>query len=197
MIEYPSIKHCRDAPVGKACYAFKKYDGSNLRWQWTSKKGWCKRGTRGSLFDESTKPWCQAIPIFESGIGDEIVKAMTKRFVGCRDFTVFTEFFGPSSFAGNHVEAEPKELVLFDVYLDPIGFVPPKIFADLFREPWAAEVVYTGKMNHDFINAVQKGEYGDGEGVVCKGKDWSAKIKTKSWINKLKHHYGQSWEKHA
>lgn len=198
MLQYPSIPSWRDSPLGEPCIAFKKYDGSNLRWEWSPKKGWNKYGTRHMLFDEETQPWCQAIPFFHDNIGEVIEDQVKHEFRNNVDrITAFTEFFGPSSFAGNHKEDEEKELVLFDVFVFKKGFIPPKQFVKLFgHHDWCARVVYQGNMNQEFVGRVREGKYTDGEGVICKGIGWNAKIKTDAWIGKLKGHYGKDWEKH-
>ena len=48
MKEYPSIPHI-DRGTGEFCIAFTKYDGSNIRAEWTRKSGWSKFGTRTHL----------------------------------------------------------------------------------------------------------------------------------------------------
>lgn len=54
MQQYPSILGSSKAPLGEPCIAFVKYDGSNLRWEWSPKRGWNKYGTRTQLFNETT-----------------------------------------------------------------------------------------------------------------------------------------------
>lgn len=39
MLQYPSILGVKKMPLGHKCYAFYKYDGSNLRFEWSPKKG--------------------------------------------------------------------------------------------------------------------------------------------------------------
>jgi hypothetical protein len=76
--------------------------------------------------------------------------------------------------------------------------IPPKQFTKMFdRQDWCAEVVYTGPMNQQFVDDVRHGAYPVYEGVVCKGDDWMAKIKTFKYINDLKQRYGNEWEQHA
>lgn len=41
-------------------------------------------------------------------------------------------------------------------------------------------------MNHQFINDVRTGKYPVYEGVICKGADWTAKIKTIEFLDRLK-----------
>ena len=63
MLAYPSIPSWRDVSKGLPCLAFYKYDGSNLRFEWNSKTGWCKFGTRTQLFDKYTELYSQALPL--------------------------------------------------------------------------------------------------------------------------------------
>jgi hypothetical protein len=200
MEQYPEIPGSRKAPLGKPCIAFVKYDGSNLRWEWSPKRGWHKFGTRTELFSPNHPLWGQAIPLFEP-IADDIarrVKESDWRFRGIQRITAFTEFFGPSSFAGTHAEAEPKELRLFDVYLFKKGIMPPRWFADTFGDaPYAAQVVYQGNLSREFIDDVHGGKYPVWEGVVAKGEDFMVKIKTEAYMRKLKEVYGLKWERFA
>ena len=112
--------------------------------------------------------------------------------------TAFTEFFGPSSFAGNHEFGEQKQLKLFDVSVYKKGILPPREFVQLFEKyDWAAEVMYEGNINRQFIDDVRTGKYDVVEGVVCKGIDWTAKIKTEAFLDRLKQKYEADWEKYT
>ena len=197
MEQYPSIAGSKKAPLGNPCIAFYKYDGSNLRWEWSPKKGWHKFGTRTELFDWRHPLWGQAIPLFEK-IKDEIVERVKQsewQLRGIQRITAFTEFLGPSSFAGVHKEDEPKELKLIDVYLFKRGMVTPKYFVETFGDlPYAAQVVYQGNLNKEFIEDVRNGKYPVWEGVVAKGADFRVKIKTNAYLAKLREVYGAKWE---
>jgi hypothetical protein len=198
MEQYPEIPGSKKAPLGKPCIAFYKYDGSNLRWEWSPKRGWHKFGTRTELFDPMHPLWGQAIPLFEP-IKDDIVQRVRESewtLRGIQRITAFTEFFGPSSFAGTHVEDEPKELRLIDIYLHKRGMVSPRWFVNAFGDaPYAAQVVYQGNLNKEFINDVHAGKYPVWEGVVAKGEDFRVKIKTEAYMLKLKEVYGLKWER--
>lgn len=52
MKDYPSIPGSSKAPQ-LPCIAFKKYDGSNIRAEWSKKRGWYKFGTRTQLIDKT------------------------------------------------------------------------------------------------------------------------------------------------
>ena len=41
-------------------------------------------------------------------------------------------------------------------------------------------------MSREFINDVRDGKYPVYEGVVCKGDDWTAKIKTIEYLERLR-----------
>lgn len=195
MEQYPSIQGSAKAPLNKPCIAFYKYDGSNLRWEWSPKQGWNKFGTRRHLFDASDVQFKQAIPIFMDLMADEIVRRTKDIIRNPQRITAFTEFFGPGSFAGSHVESDEKELRLFDVFLFQKGYVKPKQFVEIYGDmPQAAEIVYEGSLNKQFIMDVKKGKYNVFEGVIAKGNNFSVKIKTDEYFRHLRHKYPERWE---
>ena len=199
MYLYPSILGPNKAPHDQ-CYAFEKLDGSNLRWEYSKKQGWCKAGSRHRLFDESEPILGQAIPLFNAKYAEPIAKLFkdTKELRDRDRITVFAEFFGPNSFAGNHVESDPKELVLFDVHLFKLGILGPKEFLELFGHLHVPRLIYQGPLSDSFISDVKQGKYDVVEGVVCKGgkapKIWMRKIKTLTYLQKLKDTFGSGWE---
>lgn len=198
MLQYPSINGASKAPIGKPCIAFYKYDGSNLRWEWSPKKGWNKFGARKLLFDESDPLYSQAIPLFQGKLGDEIVYRVKQMTKNPERITAFTEFFGKSSFAGWHDPDEEKQLKLFDVFLFKKGFIKPKQFVDMFNDlPECAEVIYQGNLNKQFITDIREGKYPVFEGVIAKGDDFMVKIKTLHYYDLLHNKFGEEWEKYG
>lgn len=195
MLQYPTIVGWKKAPIGKPCVAFNKYDGSNLRWEYSPKQGWNKYGTRRCMFDKDTPLYNQAIELFQDQMAQTIVD--TVNHIHGRKverITAFTEFFGPSSFAGFHEQDEAKQLKLFDVFVFKKGFIAPKQFAKQFgRHNWTAEVVYEGNMSREFIDDVRSGKYPVYEGVICKGDGWSSKIKTIEFLNRLHDTHQNLW----
>jgi hypothetical protein len=184
------------------CLAFYKYDGSNLRFEWSKKRGWYKYGTRKRLFDHTDDEFGPAIQVFEETYADELEKVFTSKSFkkdhrGVQQAVVFCEFFGPHSFAGQHQPEDPKELVLFDVALHKKGIMLPRDFLDQFGHLKVPEVIYEGNFNRQLITDVMDGKYPVDEGVVAKGillgkkKNpqhglWMAKIKTRSWMDRLR-----------
>ncbi len=206
MKEYPSIPSYKDSQIDY-CIGFNKEDGSNLRWEFRKKKGFVKQGTRTRLFDKSDPDFGSAISIFNEKFSDPLSKLFTDDayFRQQQEITVFTEFFGPHSFAGQHLQNDPKELIMFDVWIYKYGLMSPREFIKTFigLVP-TAKVIYEGKCDHQFIQDVKIGKYADQgvfEGVICKagkgghGKNLlMCKIKTDAYLDKLKAVFFDRWQ---
>jgi hypothetical protein len=199
MKSYPSIDGVSKAPRDQGI-AFYKYDGSNLRFEWTKKRGWHKYGTRKRMFDESDPDFGEAIKIFKETFATDLEAIFKKEYRDSQEITVFCEFFGDNSFAGQHKQ-EPHKLVLIDVEIFKYGFVSPRDFVNIFCKALgdrAAKVIYEGNLNEQFIKDVREGKYPVWEGVVFKGgskhKLWRTKIKTNAYLTKLKEVYADGWE---
>tara|TARA_Y100000034_G_scaffold116828_1_gene155633 strand:+ start:2461 stop:3123 length:663 start_codon:yes stop_codon:yes gene_type:complete len=197
MKPYPHIKGPSKAPQ-QPCIAFYKHDGSNLRFEWLKKSGWYKFGTRKRLFDESDEIFGTAIPLFFSTLAEPIDKIIrdTKDFRSRDQFTVYCEYLGPHSFAGQHRQGDDMQLVIIDVNVHKRGIVLPNDFIKLFGHLNIAEVVYEGNFSRQFVENVYNGMYELKEGVVAKGikpgkknpqhRLWMAKAKTQWWFEELK-----------
>lgn len=198
MLQYHSIPHLKQCKLlNKPIFAFYKYDGSNLRFEWQPKKGFCKYGSRTQLIDEKTSIFGEAIQLFQEQYAFEIVNRMEnfyskKEFKQLERITVFCEFLGENSFAGNHDQNDLKTLKLFDIHLFKKGFLPPQDFIKLFENfEHMAELIYQGNLNNSFIKEIQENTNQKlNEGVICKGivngKVEMVKVKTHSWVEKLK-----------
>jgi hypothetical protein len=197
MKQYPTIEGSAKAPLGEPCIAFYKYDGSNLRWEWSPKRGWYKYGTRHQLFNTSDPVFGQAIPLFQDVMGVEIAKRCCDLERGLQRIICYTEFFGPNSFAGKHEVNDPMQLILFDVELYKRGMMDPRQFVKIFGDlPYSAQVIYEGNLNKQFIDDIRQGNYPVWEGVVAKGDNWMVKIKTKAYFEKLNQVYGTDYRKY-
>lgn len=188
MKTYPSIP--RDAQEFKA-HTFDKLDGSNLRFEWNKKKGWVKFGTRRRLFDESDEVFGGAIPLFHKSLGEKLHDIAKK--ARWESAVFFAEFWGPHSFAGCHIDSDPKHLSLIDVAPYKKGLLSPSEFRKLFEDK-VLTAAYLGEYNwtKGFRQRVWNGEI-EGisfEGVVGKRQDNKrlimAKAKTRSWIEAVK-----------
>jgi len=107
--------------------------------------------------------------------------------------TCFFEFFGPSSFAGQHVENEDHDVILFDVDVYKKGLLDPPDYLKLVGDLDIAKLLYTGRSGPLFEETVRTGQL-EGmtfEGVVCKALQQKRtpvmfKIKNKAWLDKLR-----------
>jgi hypothetical protein len=188
---YPSItKEVRhDIPI----YAFDKLDGSNIRAEWNSKRGFYKFGTRNQLTDEKTMPFGRSIPLirdkFERDLG-EVFKEQ-----GWQDALCFFEYWGEESFAGNHNFEKKMDVTLIDVNPYKQGILEPEQFVQLFGHLDIPKVCYRGYVTTELFDQIKQSTLPGMtfEGVVCKGaSDTGAKmpimfkIKSKAWLEKLR-----------
>lgn len=184
-------------PRQQDCIAFSKYDGNNIRIEWSRKRGWYKYGTRKRMLDKSDERFGCAIPIFQETLADDLENVFKKEklFRGARNVVVFCELWGLSSFCGVHAPGEKLKLTPIDVSLHKKGIMLPRDFVNTFGHLDIAEVVHEGKFNHEFKEEVKS--WTETEGVVAKGvvlgkkKNpqhglWMAKIKTRWWFEKLR-----------
>jgi len=196
MKPYPSIP----SSVGMnfrefQAYVFDKLDGSNLRFEYTRKRGWDKFGTRTRLFDETDTDFGCAIPIFRDTWEKELTAiAKDQRW---DHLIVFMEFWGPNSFAGHHEASDPKTLTLIDACPNKKGILGPAEYLSIFRNLKIAHLLTMCKWTRGFVEGIRAGkDPSDGprkmtfEGVVGKGgsghKLVMAKAKTQAWVDKVK-----------
>lgn len=212
MKQYPEIP----GPAGghhKPCYAFYKYDGSNIRAEWSPKRGWYKFGTRHTMIDANDPVFGTSIPLFLQKYGETLPEVFKKDklFRGVQNVIVFFEWFGADSVGGSHKPDDPHDVVLFDVNPHKKGFLGPKQFLDSFGHLPVAELVWQGNYGPWLVEAVRKEQIPIEskmiihapwpEGVVCKGIDgghdrWACKIKTERYKELLKILYDAAWEKY-
>lgn len=196
MKSYPSIP--RDFRDFQA-YCFDKKDGSNLRFEFSKKKGWYKFGTKTRLLDTSDPTFGPAIPLFQSTLAEPLTKiARDNRW---ESVIVFAEFWGKESFAGYHVDGDPKTLSLFDVAPYKQGILPPKEFIKLFVEnPNVPTVDFIGQYHwtRGFVDRVWNEDVPGLSFEGCVGKAGSkhsdlvmAKAKCRRWIEKVKGKFTQ------
>jgi RNA ligase len=196
MKAYHSIPDDYASYYGRKCLAFYKYDGSNMRFLWTAKQGWSRFGTRNNLIDKDTPLYGQAVEIFNEKYKDRLTWLIRndKMFQNIKEVMAFCEFFGPSSFAGQHKLEEKKELVLFDINIGTRGFMDPFTFRDKLKAVDTAKVVYEGILTEDFAKQVRQSGLPTErqplfEGVIAKGgenhKLWMVKIKSRTYVEQL------------
>lgn len=175
-------------------YVFDKLDGSNIRAEWTRKRGFYKFGSRRQLIDRKHTQLGEAVDLIRNKYEDDITQICRKQKY--ERILCFFEFFGPNSFAGNH-EEEPHDVVLFDVNVHRKGIQLPQDFIKQFGQLDIASKLYFGRIGPEFLQSVKEStlEGMTFEGVVCKTiKGGMFKVKSQAWYDKLKKKCGDDEE---
>lgn len=179
-------------------YAFDKLDGSNIRAEWSRKKGFYKFGSRNRLLGSDQEFIHESESLIQDNFEDDLGRIFRKQRYDRA--MAFFEFHGENSFAGTHV-AEPHEVTLIDVAPYKRGMTLPKDFLSLYGHLSVPTVLFQGRITEDFIDSVKKGTLEDMtfEGVVCKGVDPKGgkqismyKVKNREWINRLREYCGNN-----
>lgn len=191
MKAYPTID--TKFAFDKRLVVFDKLDGSNIRAEWSKKKGFYKFGTRTRLLDEHDPMLGSSKQLILDKYGDSMSRVFTRQ--KWDRVVAFFEYWGEHSFAGSH-EDEEHFITLIDISPSKIGMLEPSSFLRVCYEQ-AIEipnVVHTGKLTSDLIDKVKRSTL-DGmtfEGVVCKYQhpklktSCMFKIKSKAWLTKLR-----------
>jgi hypothetical protein len=189
MKSYPSIgtKFERTKVV-----AFDKLDGSNIRAEWSSKKGFYKFGSRNQLIDRNQPILGKAVDLIVENYQEQLGSIFsTKKWERA---VAFFEFYGECSFAGSHDENDEHKVTLIDVNVYKRGMIEPLHFIELFEEVGIPKVLFRGVLDERIVTEVKNGilEGMTFEGVVCKYHNPKNKIvkmfkiKNRSWIERLK-----------
>jgi len=204
MKEYPHIDYWNKCKFGAPVWAFEKLDGSNIRAEWSKKRGWYKFGTKKQMIDASHPQFGEAVYLFMDKYSEGLSKVFTdkKEYREIRSFVVFCEYFGEKSFAGYHVPEDKKDIVLFDVNMvQKDKWVKPKDFIKNYNHLGIPRLIYHDNFNRSLIRDVKEGKYDVKEGVIVKGLRrikgeeivWLTKIKTNWWMNKVKRQLGEKY----
>ena len=198
MKQYPRMDYFDKGIHGSYIYAFDKLDGSNIRCEWSRKRGWYKFGTRNVMIDQRSEYFGDAVTIFLEKYGEELPTVFKRHYPNIESFVVFCEYLGENSFAGYHID-ELKDVVLFDVNAYKKGFVNPRDFIRHFGHLHIPEIIYQGEYNSQLIEDVRNNIWKLKEGVVCKGtfktkgsdQVWMVKIKSKEWLERVRNKLGE------
>jgi len=194
MKSYPSITYPGKKGVGKQLHTFAKLDGSNLRFEWTKKKGWHKFGTRRHLFDESFDVYGPAIPLFRERLAEKLERVIHDN--RWDKAIVFCEYYGPGSLGGQHEPGASMELTVIDVNPHRKGILSPTDFLKMFGEVGPHYLGYL-KWSTELIEQVRHGELEGAtfEGVVGKYMEGKVlkmhKTKTEAWREAILARYGE------
>jgi hypothetical protein len=192
MKSYPSIS--KDVRHGVYIYAFDKLDGSNIRAEWSAKKGFHKFGSRSQLIDSSYFLLGESIGLIRSKYENALSEIFLKQ--KWQDVLCFFEFYGANSFAGMHFPEE-HTVTLIDVNPYKQGILEPFSFIKHFGHLDIPKVLYEGTVSSELFDQVKNSTLAGMtlEGVVCKGANDKKtkmpvmfKIKSQAWLDKLKEH---------
>jgi hypothetical protein len=196
MKHYPEIEYYGDY-WGLPIIAFEKLDGSNLRFEYSHKRGFYKFGTRNMMIDRKSTPFGFAIDLFLEKYEKpltEIFKSKTYR--NTLSFVCFAELHGEKSEFGQHEFGNDTfDATLFDISEYKKGLIPPRQFINDFRGIGIPKIIYEGNLNSNFVVDVKTNQFNLKEGVVCKGvipnkKEphnlYYCKIKTNEWFERLR-----------
>jgi len=194
MKDFPSIEYYGDH-WGIPGTGFRKLDGSNIRVEYSRKRGFYKFGTRTQLIDEtSDTPFKAAIDLFRAKY-DNLTKVFSeKTYRDAQSITMFLELHGEESAFGQHNFNSKLDITLFDVWVHKRGFVIPKQFVSDFEPYGIAEVVYQGNLNMELVKDIKENKYNLEEGIIFKsnqtinkaGQLYYCKIKTNDWFDRLR-----------
>lgn len=184
--------------------AFDKLDGSNIRVEYSHKRGFYKFGSRETMFDERSKPFGFVIKLFKDTVEKPLTEILKKEFKKYLSIVCFFELVGKKSEFGQHDFGNDEfELVLIDVSLYNHGLLDPYEFVDKFKTLNIPKIVYEGPLTEEFATRVKCNEFGLSEGVICKGiikkykkqrkVIYHSKIKTKDWLERLKQRYYEAY----
>jgi len=182
---------------GLPIIGFDKLDGSNLRFEYSQKRGFYKFGTRNMMIDETHEQFGFAINLFKEKYNEGLSKLFkTKDYRNTLAFVCFAELLGTKSAFGQHEFGNDTfDVTLIDVSQYKKGFVPPKQFVKDFGPLGIPRVVYEGNLNKELVQRVKVNEFGLSEGLVAKGvvrtkkgvdQIYSCKIKTDDWFERLR-----------
>ena len=206
MKHYHTIEKNVQDYIGQHIFAFEKIDGSNICAEWNRKlskksqftNGFGKFGTRTQMIKDFRNPFTEAVNIFMDKYSEPLDKIFceNKIFRGIDTITVYGEFFGEHSFAGQHDWNEEHDVVIFDMFLYKKDFLKPGDFVGVFGHLDIPEVIIRGLLDEKIIEDIISNIYGLQEGLVLKGvienKVWMVKVKTQAWLNKVRVLYGEN-----
>lgn len=199
MKQYPKVPTKLDGGsvvgVVSKFWVFDKLDGSNIRIEWSNKRGFYKFGTRKRLLGQDDEVFGKV-----TTLAAQIEPEFSKRFKELKiDRAIcFFEFLGEKSFAGWHDLNDPTHKIsLIDIAVERQGMMNPDEYCDFLKGTQidSAKLLYCGKLTEDIREKVRKGILPgmSFEGVVCKARKprkWCEpvmyKIKNEAWIEKVK-----------
>ena len=197
MKQYHKLYYWKPELLGQEIWAFDKLDGQNLRFEANFKRGFYKFGSRTQMISDKDEQFGIGVNLFMEKYSEPLMSIFSKKWGKDRfaNFTVFAELVGENSFAGRHDVNDKLDVILFDVWIYKKGWVQPHKFIDEFGHLGIPNLIYQGELDNQIITDIQENKYNLKEGVIAKGiedKDvFMCKIKTKSWLTRVKTELGE------
>ena len=160
MKQYNEIKyfgHYWDIPI----VAFDKMDGSNLRFEYSHKRGFYKFGTKKMMIDSKHETFGFAVDLFLNKYTDNLSYIFKdKQYRNILSFVCYAELYGSKSEFGQHDFVDDTfDVTLFDIDQYKKGLMPPKQFISDFKELG----VYSGNLNKEFVKSVRENDRENGK----------------------------------
>lgn len=197
MKQYPKLFYWSKEHIGKEIWALDKKDGQNLRFEANFKRGFYKFGSRTQMISDKDEQFGIGVNLFMNKYSEPLMSIFSKKWSKDRftNFTVFAELVGENSFAGKHDPNDELDVILFDVWIYKKGWVQPQKFIDEFGHLGIPNLIYKGQLDEQIINDIQENKFNLKEGVIAKGIEkndtFMMKIKTKSWLQRVKTELGE------
>jgi len=197
MKQYHKLHYWSSEFLGKEIWAFDKLDGQNLRFEANFKRGFYKFGSRTQMISDKDEQFGIGVNLFMEKYSEPLMNIFSNKWSKDKftNFTVFAELVGENSFAGKHDPNDELDVVLFDIWIYKKGWVQPQKFIDEFGHLGIPNLIYKGELNEQIINDIQENKFNLKEGVIAKGVDkndtFMMKIKTKSWLKRVKNELGE------
>lgn len=199
---YPKIPDTTNCPL-KKCWAFEKYDGTNMHFEF-EKGNFISFGTRRDSFlfnEDGFSDFLKVHPELHKSIEvfDKYIAEYLFLYNSNMSGILFTEYLGPNSFAGQHAYNDTMRHVIIDLMIFN-KLVAPSKFIEIFKpSPFEyAKLIYSGKYSGQFAEDVRNGKYPVNEGVIIKGINnkqvYMAKIKTNRYMERLKSEFKDNWQ---
>lgn len=192
MKSYPSISTHVDMSL--SYWVFDKLDGSNIRAEWSPKRGFYKFGSRTQLLTQDQVGLWPSVARIQ-GLDD-----LSKQLVGLRAerAVCFFEWFGPSSFAGRHTDPEEHmRLALLDIDVYKRGFLAPDRVLQIAQSSGVdtPALLHVGTLNTQLLERVRSRTLPGMtfEGIIGKTPQAKAtqpavmfKYKSQAWYDRLR-----------
>jgi len=197
MKQYHKLHYWSPEFIGENIWAFDKLDGQNLRFEANSKRGFYKFGSRTQMISDKDEQFGVGVNLFMEKYSEPLMNIFSKKWSKDKftNFTVFAELVGENSFAGKHDPNDELDVILFDVWIYKKGWIQPQKFIDEFGHLGIPNLIYQGELDDRIIKDIQENKFNLKEGVIAKGVDKSdtfmMKIKTKSWLQRVKNELGE------